>query len=158
MMTSDRSEYAVRKFQTSWNCAQSVFSAFTSETALDEQLSLRIACAFGGGMGLRETCGAVTGALMTIGLRCGSKDASDEVGGTAAIKLARDRFNELFKSKNGSLHCAELIRRFEFEHCNDATCEESVRHEMLCTELVRNATQIVEQLLNEQMGDAVTPP
>ena len=49
-------------FQKGYNCAQSVAGAFHEEMGVSLETAVRMASAFGGGMGgQRETCGAVTG-------------------------------------------------------------------------------------------------
>jgi C_GCAxxG_C_C family probable redox protein len=63
-----RTEQAENYFSNHFNCSQSVLSAFASDLRLSIDNSLKVACAFGAGMGRQQhTCGAVTGALMAIG-------------------------------------------------------------------------------------------
>ena len=57
-------------FYGGYNCAQSVFAAFHEEMGLDEETALKLMrLGLGGGVGgLREICGAVTGAAMAINM------------------------------------------------------------------------------------------
>jgi len=49
------------------NCAQTVVSVFAGQMGLDLDTAVRVAMAFGGGMGRGgNTCGAVTGAYMVL--------------------------------------------------------------------------------------------
>ena len=65
-----KAEVAVDCFEEGFNCSQAVVSAFAPELGLDRETALRVAAAFGGGMGRTgETCGAVSGALMVIGMQ-----------------------------------------------------------------------------------------
>ena len=67
-----KSEKAVEYFRNKFNCSQSVLTVFSNEYGLSENDCLKMACAFGGGMGRQQqTCGAVTGALMALGLKYG---------------------------------------------------------------------------------------
>ena len=67
-----KSEKAVEYFRNKFNCSQSVFTVFSPDYSFSENDSLKVSCAFGGGMGRQQlTCGAVTGALMAIGLKYG---------------------------------------------------------------------------------------
>lgn len=50
------------------NCAQSVLMSFTQDLNLDDETAYKIAVAFGAGMKSGLTCGAVVGALMTLGM------------------------------------------------------------------------------------------
>ena len=60
-------------FAQHYNCAQSTFIPFARQMGLDDESALRVAAAFGGGMGRNgQNCGAVSGALLAIGLAKGS--------------------------------------------------------------------------------------
>ncbi len=75
----NRSEKALFYFDNHFNCAQSVLVVFAEEAGFSEDEALRIATAFGGGIGRQQfTCGAVTGAAMALGLRFG-KGKEDHV-------------------------------------------------------------------------------
>ena len=89
-----------------FNCAQTVFGLFASELGIDEKTALKIASGFGGGMNCAETCGAVTGAYMVIGMKHGhSSPNPDEKANT---KMLVKKFNEKFKEAHGSLICKQL--------------------------------------------------
>ena len=64
-------EKAVEYYNNNFNCSQGVFTAFATEMGMDEKLALKLATNFGGGERKGELCGAVAGALMVLGLRCG---------------------------------------------------------------------------------------
>ena len=77
-MESKRAEEAVACFKSDFSCSQAVFSVYAEQLGLDKQVALKISCAFGGGMArMAETCGAVTGALMVIGLKHGKARPDD---------------------------------------------------------------------------------
>ena len=81
-------EKAVIAFKSGHNCAESVVSVYTGELKFDRDLSLQISSGFGAGMGrLQETCGAVTGAFMVIGLYNSNKYKNDAKGKEASIKM-----------------------------------------------------------------------
>ncbi|HKI88416.1 MAG TPA: C-GCAxxG-C-C family protein, partial [Draconibacterium sp.] len=95
-----------QRFPLKFNCAQTVFSLFAPDLGLDEQTALKIASGFGGGMACAETCGAVTGSYMVIGMKHGhSTSGPDE---KAKTKLMIQKFNEEFKKEYGTLICKEL--------------------------------------------------
>ena len=89
------------------NCSQAVLRAFSADLGLDEQTAMKLASGFGGGMACGETCGAVTGAYMVIGLKHGHTDNSPEA--KARTKALIRRFNELFITAHGDLHCKVLL-------------------------------------------------
>lgn len=89
------------------NCAQTVFSLHASDLGLDEKTALKISSGFGGGMACAETCGAVTGAYMVIGMKHGHSTSNPDA--KAATKLRIQEFNEKFKTEHGSLICKTLV-------------------------------------------------
>ena len=64
----DIKEKATKLHQSGFNCAQSVLNACGDYTGLDENTALAISAGFGGGVRSGEICGAISGAVMTIGL------------------------------------------------------------------------------------------
>src|SRR5512147_3016764 len=103
------SEKACTVFDEGFNCAQAVFSAYAEQLGLDREVALKIAGAFGGGMARRgDTCGAVTGALMVIGLKHGKAEKKDDSAREKTYKLTNE-FAARFRALHGSLMCRELI-------------------------------------------------
>ena len=70
----ERSEQAKELFLSGYNCAQSVVLSFADDLKFSKELAQKMAAGFGGGMGKQqETCGAVTGAIMVLGLLKGEQ-------------------------------------------------------------------------------------
>jgi C_GCAxxG_C_C family probable redox protein len=89
------------------NCAQTIFSIFAPELGIDRETALRISAGFGSGMNNGDTCGAVTGSYMVIGLKSGHSSANPE-DKERTRELIR-KFNALFIKEHGSLKCRELL-------------------------------------------------
>ena len=142
-----RVERALSCFEEGFNCAQAVLSTYGPQFGLDRELALKVAGAFGGGIArMGQTCGAVTGALMTIGLKYGNTKTDDEQAKEKAYSLAKE-FADRFQSRNGSIVCRELLG-----------CDISIPEERklvaekglfatLCPKFVQDAAEIVEQIL-----------
>lgn len=104
-----KSEKAVDYFRNKFNCSQSVFTVFSAESGLNEDDSLRISCAFGGGMGRQQqTCGAVTGALMALGMKYGKALNDPEERKQLTYAKTRELFEEFIKI-HGSTNCRDLL-------------------------------------------------
>ena len=103
-MTS-KTDFVNEQF-SKFNCAQTVFSLFAPDLGIDEKTALKISSGFGGGMACAETCGAVTGSYMVIGMKHGHSVSDPEKKANTKIKI--QKFNELFKAKHGSLICKQL--------------------------------------------------
>ena len=143
----DKVERAISCFKEGFSCSQALLSTYGAEFGLSREIALRISGAFGGGMGrMGETCGAVTGAFMVIGLKYGKTCAEDEQSKEKTYSLVKE-FVEKFRSRNGSIVCKELLG------CDISTPEgrELAREKGLfitiCPKFVQDAAEIVEQIL-----------
>lgn len=147
MVTKCKSEEALGVFREGFNCSQAIISTYGGEFGLERETALKVAAAFGGGMGrLGGACGAATGALMVIGLRYATLDAKDKAAKEHTHERARE-FIARFRSLNGSLLCRELLG------CDIATPEgmEMAKQKGLftqrCPRFVQAAAEILEDVL-----------
>lgn len=130
-------------FDGGFSCAQSIFAAYSSIFGVDEKTALKIASAFGGGIArMGNICGAVSGALMVIGLKFGPDKEQ-------AYSVAR-KFVEEFKAANGSILCKELLGY-------DISTEEGLQKarqekvfKSVCPRYLKDSSQILEELLGSQ--------
>lgn len=124
------------------------FGAFAEELGLTEKQALKLGGCFGGGMCKGEVCGACTGALMALGLKFGQCEIDDLDSRMKTNKVAV-KFLELFRDKNGSYICKELLG------CDLTTSEGkeyAIEHNLFtefCPQMVVSAVKIAEQLLKE---------
>ena len=142
-----KAEKAKRQFEKGFSCAPAVLSAYSEQFGLDEELALKIACGFGGGIGrMGRTCGAVTGAVMVIGLKDGQADVTDEESRKETHELVRkfiDRFNEL----HGSVECRELIGYDLSDPAEHKLARKNKVFETKCRSFVYDAARILEDIL-----------
>ena len=119
----------LREFMSGRHCAQCVFGAFADEGGYDLDETDRIACNFGGGMMMGQTCGAVTGALMAIGMLGGDKGKGVE-------------FETKFKERFGSCICYDLLG-------SQTTTEAKVSGKIVevCPGYVSGAIEIVREII-----------
>jgi C_GCAxxG_C_C family probable redox protein len=138
-----KSQLAIEKFKT-LNCAQSVLMSFAKELEIDEMTALKIAAGFGGGMAMAETCGAVTGAYMVLGLKTQTEGKTiQEI--KAEAKAAVKKFNELFLVKHGSLQCKKLLGVNISTPEGSAEANEKNLFNTVCAGLVGSAAEILEK-------------
>jgi C_GCAxxG_C_C family probable redox protein len=146
----NRSERADQLFQQGFNCAQSVACAFAEDLGADRELALRMATGFGGGMGhTSNTCGALTGAVMALGLAFGMKNAGDQAAKDRTYALVGEAVRR-FRERAGAITCTDLLG-FDLSIPEQL---QTVRDRGLtkekCPGYVKAAAEIVEQLLREQ--------
>jgi C_GCAxxG_C_C family probable redox protein len=140
-------EKAIACFKEGFSCSQAIFSTYSEGLGLDRLTALKISQAFGGGMAhLGETCGAVTGAFMLIGLKYGRTRAEDLEARERTYDLTR-KFVEEFKALHSSIQCRRLLGL-------DIGTEEGMRQakeknlfQTLCAGYVKNAAEIIEDIL-----------
>ena len=103
----DIKELANSYHAAGYNCAQSVLCACSEYTALDEKTALAISAGFGGGLRSGEICGAISGAVMALGIAFPFNDSSNTEAKDKIAELAKACLAES-KEKFGCLHCSEL--------------------------------------------------
>lgn len=141
-----KSEEAGKAFMSGFNCAQSVFMPFASEGGLDQAAAARIASSFGAGMArLQETCGAVTGGFMAIGLSCGFSRPDDQTARDLVLKHSKE-LAARFKEKFGTLKCRDLLGCDLNTDEGQALHKERNDREEICLKCVKFAASIVEKM------------
>ena len=147
----DHAKRAGDLFQEGYNCAQSVFCAFCDETGLPVEEAARIASSFGGGMGrLREVCGAVSGALLVLGMQRGYSMPGDDDAKREHYLLVQE-FARRFREKNRTIICRELLEGVEVSPGDIPEKRTKEFYERRpCLRLIRDAAQITEEMLSEE--------
>ena len=99
---------AFDNLRTYSNCCRSTLHAVQVHLRLPDAGSLKACAALAGGIGgTGETCGAILGGLMAIGLFLGSDDPRDETSQEIARQAARLFVNQIL-DRYGSTRCHEL--------------------------------------------------
>jgi C_GCAxxG_C_C family probable redox protein len=139
---------SVARFQSGFNCAASVFSVQAERLGLDRETAVRVAGAFGGGIARTgETCGAVTGALMALGLRHAATRAEDKETKERMYEIAKD-FLARFKARGHALRCKDLLGIDVSTHEGHELARERGLFRDVCPGLVRDAAEILEEMLD----------
>lgn len=144
----NRADRAIELFNNNFNCSQAVFTVFATEYGISEELALKLATSFGGGARSGEMCGAVSGALMVLGLKYGHFNAENNEQKQKAYSLGQE-FVRRFKEKNNSIVCRDLLgydlsKADEFEIIASKGLFKTI-----CPNMVRDAVNILEQMLCE---------
>jgi C_GCAxxG_C_C family probable redox protein len=139
-------EQTAKLFSQGYSCSQSVAAAFSKRFGLDETQALRVAAAFGGGMSRAgETCGAVTGGLMVIGLFAGSTDPADKAAKARTYQLGQE-FMRRFQTRCGALDCRCLLGVDLSSENGPQIAREQGLYQSVCPALVSAAAEILEDL------------
>ena len=141
-----RVDTAVSYFEDGGNCSQAVLAAYSECFGLGCDKAFSVAAGFGGGMRMAGTCGAVTGAFMVLGLKNGSAGTEDKDKKLKTYEMVQE-FTKKFESRNGSTLCKDLL------DCDISTDEgmlaanEKGLFSTVCPKMVREAAEIIEEML-----------
>ena len=103
-----KADNAIKNFDN-YNCAQSVAAAYAEDYGLDKNQALQVAVGFGGGMGrTQDVCGAITGAIIVLGLASEFKEEDGRPKINEAYAKVHSFINE-FSAQKGSIKCRDLL-------------------------------------------------
>jgi C_GCAxxG_C_C family probable redox protein len=143
----NKTDKALSCFQEGFNCSQSVFSTYAVDMGLDRDIALKVAQAFGGGMAqMGETCGAVTGAFMVIGLKYGKVRIDDDEAKRRTYALVKE-FTGKFKARNGTIICRELLGCDIGTPEGNRVAKDKQLFSTVCPGFVKDAVDILEDIL-----------
>ncbi|MGD2086489.1 MAG: C-GCAxxG-C-C family protein [Candidatus Aminicenantes bacterium] len=147
-MIKDKVEEAVAYFEKGFVCSQAVLVIYAESLGLKPEIALPIADAFGLGMGgMAETCGAVTGAFMVIGLKYGRVHADDAEAKEKTRRLIKE-FVKQFKNRHGSITCKTLLDVDISTDDGMKAANEKGLFEINCLKFVRDTVEILENLID----------
>jgi len=150
-MSDNRVEEVISCFKDGMNCSQAIFSVYGQHLGVDRDACLKISSLFGGGINQTgNICGAVTGALMAIGLKHGEVRMQEiqeikEIQDLKSFKAASE-FTKKFKERNATIICRELIN-------HNLLTAEDIEHAFKtgvfnnCPKFVKDAAEILEKIL-----------
>ncbi len=136
------------------HCSESVLMAIAEAKGIESPLIPRIATGFAGGLsGTKNTCGAVTGAIMALGIAFGRDDA--EAHSTPMYRKVQD-FLTRFETEFSSINC------FDLTQCDLGTKEGRQQFQekevgRKCMGYTARAAAIVAELVNDGPADEENP-
>jgi len=135
---NERVETASDIYNSGLYCSQAVLGAFCEEYGMDKTLAFRVSCGLNSGARCADVCGAVSGAILVIGLKYGDDKA--------VCNLKAEEYIKTFKEKNSSIICRDLLG------CDISTSEgkeKAVAENLFmirCVDIVVSAAQILNDL------------
>jgi C_GCAxxG_C_C family probable redox protein len=142
-----RGDDAVGLFRQGFSCSQAVLGVFAKDFGLDKTTAFRISQGFGAGIAYTDDiCGAVSGAVMVIGLRYGRTKASDLAARDKTYAVVTEFLKE-FDKRNGSVICTDLIGYNLSVADQAAEAKEKNAFASRCPAFIRSAVEILEGLV-----------
>jgi len=145
-MGMSRVDDAVQCFCRGAACSQAILAHYGPPVGLPAEQGMKLASGFAGGMRLAQTCGAVTGAFMVLGLKHAGPNC-DQRDGRESVYAAIREFTAKFQERNHTVICKELLG------CDISTPEGAQRatqeglFRTICPKLVQDAAEILEEML-----------
>jgi C_GCAxxG_C_C family probable redox protein len=148
--TEKKQQLATATFQSGYNCAQSVLSTFSIDFDLERNTLLKMASPFGSGIAkTQQTCGAVTGALMAIGLKYGKGVDGTEADKIHAYDLAQKLMTE-FSRAHGCTDCKTLMNNLDMNNAGDmAKIKELDLFRVNCVNYIQTAVKLADEILEK---------
>lgn len=142
---STKSEIAAELFDSGFNCSQSVLAVFCEQYGLDKETALKMSCGFGGGMRSGEVCGAVSGAVLVIGLKYGQFEADDKASKDACYSKTVE-FLDAFRAKNKSVVCRQILGCDISTKEGYAQAQSGNMFKTTCVDMIKSSVEILEEL------------
>jgi C_GCAxxG_C_C family probable redox protein len=142
---TDPIKTAQERFDQQFNCSQSVFSAFAPKLGIQDEIALKLASPFGGGTAHQgHVCGAVTGALMVLGLQKGNATPETK---EETYRIAED-YIKRFQELHGSILCRDLTGHDISKPSEMEKARETGVFKKTCPGLVKDAAELVSGFLD----------
>lgn len=140
-------QIAEKHIEGGYGCAQAVLAAYATRYGLTEKKARSIACCFGGGVGRSgQVCGAVSGALMVLGMHVWDDDA-DVATTKERIYALSAEFMDRFADSHGTTQCIELIGKNLRDPVQLEKAKEEELFSTLCPGYIRDAIALLEEYL-----------
>jgi C_GCAxxG_C_C family probable redox protein len=140
-------EEAKECFSGNCNCCQSIIMTYGPQFGLEKELGIRLGTGFAGGLARHgEVCGAVSGAIIIIGLAHGMKDENDIEARDKTYELVNE-FIKRFLEKNCFLTCRKLLGCDLRTPEGRAFAKDQGLFDTLCPNFVKEAAEILEDLI-----------
>ncbi len=132
-------------FMSGVDCSQLVLADRAEELGISQEEAYRISSAFGGGMGIGESCGAVIGAMIALGIKYGNTAANQPEKKTV-LNQKRAEFIKKFTKIHSSCSCKELLG-LDFSKPEDVPkiFEKNLLFDF-CPDVVQDAINILREM------------
>lgn len=118
------------------NCAECMLYAANEEYKLGiESKGFKLAAGFGGGLAVEDVCGAMTGAVMVLGLMFVREKAHE----SDRIKNLTSEFIQRFKDRLKTYNCRELKALYRDD-------------EKRCQDIIVASAEILEDIIKRELG------
>ena len=146
-MTSQRAAEAVAAFKSGFSCSQAICTTYFQSYGVDRVTARKVSCGFGAGIARSgNICGAVSGAIMVIGLQYGMAKSGD-LNAKEKTYQAVTEFLREFTQRNGATDCTRLIGYNLADPSQLEMAKEKKVVMTRCPKFVKDAAEILDGIL-----------
>ena len=149
----ERVKIAVQNFESGYNCAQSVFLAYSDVFELNLDMAKKMSVSFGGGVGrMREICGTVSAMAMLAGFKYPVLDQQDQKARAKNYAIVR-KMSDLFKEKHDTIICRSLLPAAEASQTAPEPSARTAEYyaKRPCSKYVEDAARIAGRMLKNEL-------
>ena len=148
MITRDETvDLAALKAEEGWLCSEAVLQALAEALNVSSELIPKIATGFTAGIGRSgEVCGAVSGAILGLGLKYGRNDLVETPPGRRSHWFATELIQAI-NEKYGAVTCAGVLGLDLKDPGNLETYYKLDHWNTTCRELIKETTALAWDLL-----------
>ncbi len=144
-------EEVLLEFDKGFDCCQVVFHHWAQKLGVEEELAYKVSTGFGAGMLQGETCGAVIGAYMALGLKYGCYKTGEEGEKQKVTSIIKNvQFREKFLEKYSSSMCKDLLQADVSTQEGMKVIQDQQLMNTFCPQLVADISDILEEIVEEE--------
>ena len=140
-----KKDKALARFGKGFNCAQAVLSVFCEKYGMDMETALKISCGLGAGVRSGEVCGAVSGAVLVVGLKHGHHIAEDKESKANCYAKTEELLNE-FRKAHKTIICRDILSVDISTNDGRTQAQDGNLFRTICDNVVGDAVTILEEL------------
>ncbi len=149
---SEKTELAKANFKGGYNCAQSVFLAFSDDFGFDKEQIARMVTALGGGCcKTKNMCGALSAAVLAMSTVQGKADPTQGARMQLTYKYGAEMI-DAFKEKFGSANCPDLLGYDISDPDQFKAAVEAGAFAANCTKLVEEGARLAEEYMAKEQA------
>jgi len=142
------------KMHRSHHCAQSAFMALAQQFGFENDAIMKALTPMPGIGERGETCGAITGSLMALGMVYGREKPDDWETYRASL-IPANKLCDQFEDIYGSTMCGDVVecefgKKYNLMDPEDQAKFQAAGASIICTDVVRTAVQITAELILEK--------
>jgi C_GCAxxG_C_C family probable redox protein len=130
-------------------CSQSILLAFQELLGMSDELTFKAAGPLCAGLGMGKTCGALTGGMMVLGMKCGRARIDEGLGGLFSGILIAQRLVREFEQEYGTTACSEISRLDWTDSDEVIQAVNNPEFMAMCANVVSRTAEMVAEIIAE---------